>query len=637
MSTTAIHVQKSAPAAPTRGRSTTSLRPPSPEQHRATLPWSLQRKATVSSPGDSFETEADAIADKVMNMALPGPIGAAPVAVQRKCKKCEDEDEPPVQTKPSSSRQEDAALDPGLAVHAAKQGGKPLPESLRAYFEPRFGYDFSRVRIHADGASADAARAVQARAYTVGSDIVFGSGAFAPSTGQGMHLLAHELVHVVQQSGAAMHQAPSIQRSAMATESPVADPPVEESHAAGSGGTAPPPAAHAGPSPIPRPETCPPPADLSCAPGTTSPGAVTHRFGFPQDQALLTPMQRAEIDAAAAAWHSAGAGVTVRIDGYASAEGACDYNWYLSCRRAMAVANELEHPGDGSTGVPSANVETFAHGETDEWDHALAPNRLTTISMPVPPPPPAPTCPPCTYPLLLGTGRTGCGHGSDFTHFDFPHISFASEAKLAAWATLQNLPSIIPNPDRTLVPNVQCELEMAGVLSTLAGGAGLAAYHRFAAGTGGTETLGPGTTLGSLALVSPEFTRTVAAVRRDIESKLAAQAASGCLAPCAFSPVIPPATHFGMAGRFSPGPLKTVIGGTHGEKLFCNGFTGNLAARTYTIDLRFLICDNFGVDEADLYAPGLFGFWVLQHERSPTLYAPFINELDLPVTLSGTF
>ena len=59
--------------------------------------------------------------------------------------------------------------------------------------------------------------------------------------------------------------------------------------------------------------------------------------------------------------------------------------------------------------------------------------------------------------------------------------------------------------------------------------------------------------------------------------------------------------------------------------------------RSYSIDLRFVICDDFGVDESDLYAPGLFAFWVLQHERSRTRYAPFINELDLPVTVSGTY
>jgi len=69
--------------------------------------------------------------------------------------------------------------------------------------EPRFGHDFSRVRVHADASAAEAAHGVNAQAFTVGNDIVFGAGRYHPSTSQGKLLLAHELTHVVQQSGAA--------------------------------------------------------------------------------------------------------------------------------------------------------------------------------------------------------------------------------------------------------------------------------------------------------------------------------------------------------------------------------------------------------------------------------------------------
>ena len=71
--------------------------------------------------------------------------------------------------------------------------------------EPRFGRDFSRVRVHADTRAADSARAVAARAYTVGSDVVFGPGEYAPATTAGRHLIAHELAHVVQQADGAVH------------------------------------------------------------------------------------------------------------------------------------------------------------------------------------------------------------------------------------------------------------------------------------------------------------------------------------------------------------------------------------------------------------------------------------------------
>jgi hypothetical protein len=82
-------------------------------------------------------------------------------------------------------------------------GGTPLPAETRAFFEPRFGADFSHVRVHT-GSRADAtAKAVSAKAFTVGSDIVFAGGQYAPGSTEGQHLLAHELTHVVQQGGGA--------------------------------------------------------------------------------------------------------------------------------------------------------------------------------------------------------------------------------------------------------------------------------------------------------------------------------------------------------------------------------------------------------------------------------------------------
>jgi outer membrane protein OmpA-like peptidoglycan-associated protein len=77
--------------------------------------------------------------------------------------------------------------------------GQPLDASARAFMEPRFGRDFSQVRVHTDGQAADSARAVNALAYTVGRDVVFGMGQYAPRTSAGQRLLGHELTHVVQQ------------------------------------------------------------------------------------------------------------------------------------------------------------------------------------------------------------------------------------------------------------------------------------------------------------------------------------------------------------------------------------------------------------------------------------------------------
>jgi outer membrane protein OmpA-like peptidoglycan-associated protein len=167
----------------------------------------VQAKLGVSQPDDPYEQEADRVADRVMRMAEPGPMGSASAAIQRKCAECEheeDEKEKTIQTWRTTSEQTDGGLDQGAAARAAEHGGSPLSKELRSYFEPRFSYDFSGVRVHSDGESASAAQAVQARAYTIGRDIVFGAGQYAPATVEGKRLVAHELTHVVQQGAPAV-------------------------------------------------------------------------------------------------------------------------------------------------------------------------------------------------------------------------------------------------------------------------------------------------------------------------------------------------------------------------------------------------------------------------------------------------
>jgi len=91
---------------------------------------------------------------------------------------------------------------PSGARDGLQSASRPLEPATRAIMESRFGHDFSRVRVHSDASAARAAGLIGASAYTVGQDIVFGSRQYAPSTGPGQRLLAHELTHVVQQSGA---------------------------------------------------------------------------------------------------------------------------------------------------------------------------------------------------------------------------------------------------------------------------------------------------------------------------------------------------------------------------------------------------------------------------------------------------
>jgi hypothetical protein len=93
-------------------------------------------------------------------------------------------------------------LAPPIVHEVLRASGQPLEPATRAALEPRFGHDFSRVRVHTDAHAAASARAVNALAYTVGSHVAFGSGRYAPGTPAGDKLIAHELAHVVQQRGA---------------------------------------------------------------------------------------------------------------------------------------------------------------------------------------------------------------------------------------------------------------------------------------------------------------------------------------------------------------------------------------------------------------------------------------------------
>ena len=88
-------------------------------------------------------------------------------------------------------------------------GGRPLQDCDRRFFEPRFGWDFSKVRIHSGYEASVAARSVNALAYTTRNDVVFGEGQSRPGTEGGSKLLAHELTHTIQQAGGG---APEIQR-----------------------------------------------------------------------------------------------------------------------------------------------------------------------------------------------------------------------------------------------------------------------------------------------------------------------------------------------------------------------------------------------------------------------------------------
>ncbi|MFA5241069.1 MAG: DUF4157 domain-containing protein [Sulfuricella sp.] len=151
----------------------------------------VQAKLRVSQPGDAAEREADTIANAIT--ATPGAM------VQLKCSACEEEEKREIRRKGSSP--ESAAPAAGEDVVSVLGPGQPLDAVARDFFEPRFGMAFRAVRVHTGAAAAESARALNARAYTLGKDIVFGAGEYQAQTEEGKHLLAHELTHVVQQQG----------------------------------------------------------------------------------------------------------------------------------------------------------------------------------------------------------------------------------------------------------------------------------------------------------------------------------------------------------------------------------------------------------------------------------------------------
>lgn len=93
---------------------------------------------------------------------------------------------------------------PAIVHDVLRSAGEPLDTATRAFMESRFSHDFSQVRVHTGPRAAESSRAVNALAYTVGRDVVFAAGQYAPRTEQGRRLLAHELTHTVQQAAAAL-------------------------------------------------------------------------------------------------------------------------------------------------------------------------------------------------------------------------------------------------------------------------------------------------------------------------------------------------------------------------------------------------------------------------------------------------
>jgi peptidoglycan hydrolase-like protein with peptidoglycan-binding domain len=159
----------------------------------------IQPKLSINSPGDQQEREADTVAARLIGMERPGTKSEIS-SVQRKCTECEEEEKQQVQRKESDRALAEPDNSLESYVGGLSSSGTPLSSDVRNFYEPRFGFDFSDVKIHTDTVAAKSAQSINALAYTSGNNIVFNKGQYSPKTNEGKRLLGHELTHVVQQS-----------------------------------------------------------------------------------------------------------------------------------------------------------------------------------------------------------------------------------------------------------------------------------------------------------------------------------------------------------------------------------------------------------------------------------------------------
>lgn len=169
----------------------------------ASKPVFFQPRLSINQPNDTYEQQADHMADQVMRMPdpsvkQPGFFKPAISPLQRKCHECEEDDKK-LHRKESSTGEAHADSQLGNYVSSLGSTGQSMSSTARQFFEPRFGYNFSNVKLHTDSVAAKSAQSINALAYTSGNNIVFNSGQYSPESDNGKKLIAHELTHVVQQ------------------------------------------------------------------------------------------------------------------------------------------------------------------------------------------------------------------------------------------------------------------------------------------------------------------------------------------------------------------------------------------------------------------------------------------------------
>ncbi len=162
----------------------------------------IQPKLIIGNPSDRYEQEADRVASEVVQKIHSPQLINQPEAIQR-----QEEDKEKIQSKLNEEAIYSSETTPDLesAIQSTRGSGEPLTDTIRKPMEQAFGADFSGVKLHTDLQSDHLNKSIQAKAFTTGNDIFFKQGAYSPSSRSGQQLLAHELTHVVQQTGNNVH------------------------------------------------------------------------------------------------------------------------------------------------------------------------------------------------------------------------------------------------------------------------------------------------------------------------------------------------------------------------------------------------------------------------------------------------
>ena len=565
----------------------------------------------INTPGDPWEREAERAADAVMS-ASPASLSrsSAGPALRRcacggSCPSCRKKEEDAELRRDDAGAGGAPAFAPPVVHDVLASPGRPLDGGVRTFMEARFGADFGGVRVHDDARAAESARAVDAHAYAVGSDVVFGAGRYAPGTAAGDRLIAHELAHTLQQAGTARRLQRACGEAAIGA----------------------------------RP--------LDCVMESIEPGGKRFlfkggcdEFEAGQEAALRNYVTALPADA------------EIEIVGVASSDGDETFNAKLSCSRATAAAEVIETAGRGdSITRVRATGEKGEEGDVTFRAVAIVAHEAPPKEPEDPPGPAAPELPPGTppdappapmscaqvtaepgssTPMMLGwrgTRGTDWEGGPDYEYLDNPVLTTAQATAVFLFRQMSTF---------TL------QAIMGGELSTLGGEIGTKMFAQFAMASQAMRTHGVGSPLSTEVSKSLTFLRAWLAAMLIIDSQVQAQAAACHIdwrTLHLFPPELPDLTFAAQDGDSVQ--LNAVLGGTQGLTVSIVDFTVPPGGRTYAARLIFEIYDDFGVDDTDLDpstghgSPGLFAFWVLQHER-PT-HTPFVNHVVVDVPISGSF